>query len=89
MSIEELAEVCRQLDEYLTKGWIKLSVSQYGAPILFVHKKEGMLWISIDFRMLNKQMIIDKYSIPQIDEILDHFCKAQVFSKIDLSMAYH
>ena len=43
MSVEELAEVHRQLDKYLTKGWIKLSVSPYGAPILFVHKKEGML----------------------------------------------
>ena len=43
MNVEDLAEMHRQLDEYLTKGWIKLSVSPYGALILFVCKKEGML----------------------------------------------
>ena len=43
MSIEDLAEVHQQLDKYLTKGWMKPSVSPYGAPIFFVHKKEGML----------------------------------------------
>ena len=43
----------------------------------------------INFRMLNKQKKIDAYPIPQIDEILDHLCKARVFSKIDLSKVYH
>ena len=43
----------------------------------------------INFRMLNKQTKIDTYPIPQIDEILDCLCKARVFSKIDLSKAYH
>ena len=41
MSVEELAEVYQQLDKYLTKGWIKPSVSPYWAPILFVHKRKG------------------------------------------------
>ena len=43
----------------------------------------------IDFRMLNKQTKIEAYPNPQIDEILDHLCKAQVFLKIDLSKVYH
>ena len=89
MGIEELAEVHQQLDKYLATGWIKLSVFPYGAPILFVHKKEGLFWMCIDFRMLNKQKKIDGYLIPQIDKILDHLCKARVFLRIDLSKAYH
>ena len=68
----------------ISQRWIKLSVSPYGAPILFVHKKEGMLCMCIDFRMLNKQTKIDTYLIPWIDEILDRLCKAKIFSKIDL-----
>ena len=79
----------RQLDKYLAKGQIKPSVSPYGAPIFFVHKKERMLCMCTDFRMLNKQRKIDVYRIPQINEILDCLCKARVFSKIDLSMVYH
>ena len=79
----------RQLDEYPAKGWIKLSVFPYRAPILFVCKKEEMLHMCINFRMLNKQTIIDVYLIPWIDEILDCLHKARVFSKIDLSKAYH
>ena len=79
----------RQLDKYLTKGWIKLSVSPYGAPVLFVHKKGGTLCMCINFRMLNKLKKIDAYPTPQIDEILDHLYKALVFSKIYLSKAYH
>ena len=55
MSVKELDEVSRQLDKYLAKGWIKLSVSPYGASILFVHKKEGMLKMHIDCKMLYKQ----------------------------------
>ena len=89
LSVEELAEVCRQLDEYLEKGWIKPSVSPYGASILFVCKKEGMLHMCIDFRILNKKNRIDVYLTPHIDEILDHLCKTRVFSSIDLSKAYH
>ena len=89
MSVEELAEVCRQLDKHLTKGWIKLSVALYRALILFVCKKEGTLHMCINFRMLNEQAKTDAYPIPQINKILDCLCKARVFSKIDLNKLYH
>ena len=68
---------------------MKPSVPQYRVPIFFVCKKEKMLRMCVSFRMLNKRMKIDAYPIPQINKILDRLCKAQVFSKIDLSKMYH
>ena len=59
MSPTELAEVRRQLDGYLAKGWVRPSVSPYGAPILFVRKKDGTLRMCIDYRALNKQTVRD------------------------------
>ena len=58
-------------------------------PYLFYPQKEGTLQMCIDYRMLNKQIKISAYSVPQVDEILDCQCKARVFFKINLSKAYH
>ena len=71
MSLVELAEVRKQLDEYLSKGWIRPSTSPYGASILFSRKKDGTLRMCIDFRALNQQTKPDKYLLPRIDDLLD------------------
>ena len=84
-----MAEVKRQLDEYLEKGFIRPSISPYGAPILFARKKDGTLRICIDYRALNKDTKKDAYPIPRIDDLLDRLQKARLFSKIDLSQGYH
>ena len=81
MSVDDLVEVHRQLDEYLAKRWIKPSVSPYRTSIFFVCKKEGTLQMYIDFKMLNKQTKSNVYPIPWIDEILDCLYKARVFAK--------
>ena len=73
----------------LAKGWIRHSVSLYGAPILFVRKKTGELCMCVDFRSLNKQMRLDMFLIPRIHDLLDKLGKARIFSAIDLSSAYH
>jgi len=57
MSHEELKELKVQLEELLTKGYIKPKKSPYGAPILFVHKKDGMLRMRLDYRAFNKVMV--------------------------------
>jgi len=57
MSHEELKELKVQLEELLTKGYIKLSKSPYGAPVLFVHKKDGMLRMCVDYKALNKATV--------------------------------
>ena len=54
VSAAELAEVRRQLDEYLEKGWIRPSCSPYGAPIVFIRKKTGELRMTVDYRALNR-----------------------------------
>ena len=73
----------------LAKGWIRPSVSPYGAPILFVCKKTSELHMCVDFHSLNKQTHLDMFSIPRIHNLLDKLGKARIFSAVDLSSAYH
>ena len=89
MSPLELKEVRKQLDELLSKGWIRPSVSPYRAPILFVKKKEGTLRMCVDYRELNKQTVKNRYPLPRQDELLDQLHGAKCFSKIDLQSGYH
>lgn len=89
MSEPELAEVRRQLDEMVAKGWIRPSVSPYGHPILFARKKDGGLRMCVDYRSLNKNTRLDRYPIPRVDDILDRMAGARYFSKIDLASGYH
>jgi hypothetical protein len=89
LSHEEMAELNKQLDELLAKGFIRPSVSPYGAPILFVKKKSGELRMCVDYRMLNKATVKNKYALPRIDDLFDQLCGAKVFSKIDLRSGYH
>jgi hypothetical protein len=78
-----------QLEEILKKGYIRPSVSPWGAPILFVKKKDGTLRLCIDFRQLNKKTIKNKYHLPRIDDLFDQLKDAKIFSKIDLRSGYH
>eukprot|EP00253_Pinus_taeda_P010525 PITA_10525 len=89
MSVPELRELKMQLQELLDKNYIHPSVSPWGAPVLFVKKKDGTLRMCIDYRQLNKLTIKNKYPLPRIDEIFDQVKGATVFSKIDLRSGYH
>ena len=89
LSQDELREVREQLKELLDKGFIQPSVSPYGAPILFVKKKDGTLRMCVDYRALNSITIKNCYPLPRIDELLDRLHGAKVFSKIDLRSGYH
>ena len=88
MSSAELEEVCKQLNEHLESGWIRPSMSPYGAPLLFLYKKEGVLRMCINFQPLNRQNKLDAYPLPRIGDILDKLSMARWFTKIDLSTAY-
>ena len=74
---------------YLTQGFIRPSCRPYGAPVLFVTKKDGRWRMCVDYRALNKQMVKDRYPLPWIDLLLDHLGQARVFSKLDLAQGYH
>jgi len=73
----------------LEKGYIKLSVSPWGAPVLFVEKKDGNLRLCIDYMQLKKVTIKNRYPLPRIDDLFDQLKGAKMFSKIDLRLRYH
>jgi hypothetical protein len=85
----ELAELKKQLDELLHKGYIRPSISPWGSPVLFVKKKDGSLRMCVDYRQLNEVTIKNKYLLPRIDDLFDQLNGARVFSKIDLRTGYH
>ena len=85
----KIKELKLQLQELLEKGFIRPSVSPWGAPVLFVKKKDGTLWLCIDYRQLNKLTVKNKYLLPIIDDLFDQLKGARIFSKIDLRSGYH
>jgi hypothetical protein len=85
----ELAELKKQLQELLDKGFIRPSTSPWGCPALFVKKKYESLRLCIDYRPLNAVTIKNKYPLPCIDVLFDQLVGAKVFSKIDLCSGYH
>ena len=82
LSPVELAEVEKQVAELLRLGHIEPSKSPYGAPVLFVKKKDGSLRMCIDFRALNKITVRNTYPLPRIDELLDRLRGGKVFSSL-------
>jgi len=85
----EFDELKKQIAELLALGFIEPSSSPYGAPVLFVQKKDGSLRMCIDYRALNKITIKNKYPLPRIDDILDRFKGCKYFSSIDLRSGYY
>ncbi|KAL4021666.1 hypothetical protein IC575_020472 [Cucumis melo] len=89
MALTELKELKVQLQELLDKGFIRPSLSPWGAPVLFVKKKDGSMRLCIDYRELNKVTVKNRYLLPRIDDLFDQLQGATVFSKIDLRSGYH
>ena len=71
MAIVELEELRKQLDDLLAKGWIQPSISPFGAPMIFVKKKDSSLHLCVDYCALNKITIKNWYPLPQINDLLD------------------
>ncbi|KAG8500640.1 hypothetical protein CXB51_002642 [Gossypium anomalum] len=89
MAPTELKELKTQLQELTDRGFARPSFSPWGAPVLFVKKKDGTIRLCIDYRQLNKVTIKNKYPLPRIDDLFDQLKGASVFSKIDLRSGYY
>jgi hypothetical protein len=89
MSVGELEELKKQLKELLDKQFIHPSSSPWGAPVIFVGKKDGTQRMCVDYRALNEVTIKNKYPLPRIEDPFDQLKGARVFSKIDLRLGYH
>ncbi|GJV35261.1 putative reverse transcriptase domain-containing protein [Tanacetum coccineum] len=85
----EMQELSGQLQELQDKGFIRPSHSPWGAPVLFVKKKDGSFRMCIDYRDLNKITIKNRYPLPRIDNLFDQLQEACIISKIDLRSRYH
>ena len=71
MAPAELRELKVQLQDMLEKGFICPSTSPWGAPVLFVKKKDGTMWLHVDYRQLNRLTVRNKYLLPRIDDLFD------------------
>ncbi|GJZ91380.1 putative reverse transcriptase domain-containing protein [Tanacetum coccineum] len=85
----EMKELAEQLKELSDKGFIRPSSSPWGAPILFVKKKDGSFRMCIDYRELNKLTVKNHYPLPRIDDLFDQLQGSNIYSKIDLRSGYH
>src|ERR1044072_8686874 len=88
MAPAELVELKSQLEDLTKKGFIRPSVSPWGAPVLLVKKKDGRSRLCVDYQQLNKVTIKNRYPLPRIDDLMDQLKGAAVFSKIDVKKRY-
>jgi hypothetical protein len=89
MTTPEVVELKEHIGELLEKGFIRPCSSLWGAPVIFVSKKDGTQRLCVDYRALNEVIVKNKYPLPRIDDLFDQLCGACVFSKIDLRSGYH
>jgi hypothetical protein len=89
MTTLELAELKKHIKKLLEKGFICPSSSPWGAPMIFVPKKDGTQRLCVDYHGLNQVTVKNKYPLSRIDDLFDQLCGVCVFSKIDLRSGYH
>jgi hypothetical protein len=89
MATAELAKLKERIKQLLEKEFIHPISSLWGAPVIFVLKKDGTQRLCVDYRALNEVTIKNKYPLPRIDDLLYQLCGACVFSKIELQSEYH
>jgi hypothetical protein len=89
MATPELAELKEHTKGLLEKGFICPNSSSWGAPMIFILKKDGTQRLCVDYRALNEVIVKNKNPLPRIDDLFDQLRGSCVFSKIDLRSGYH
>ncbi|GJV14007.1 putative reverse transcriptase domain-containing protein [Tanacetum coccineum] len=89
LALSEMKELSEQLQEFSDKGFIRPSSSPWGAPVLFVKKKDGSFRMCIDYRELNKLIMKNRYPLPRINDLFDQLQGSSIYSKTDLRSGYH
>nr|GEX88674.1 hypothetical protein [Tanacetum cinerariifolium] len=89
LALSEMKELSEQLQELSDKGFIRPSSSPWGAPVLFVKKKDGSFRMCIDYQELNQLTVKNRYPLPRIDDLFDQLQGSSIYSKIDLRSGYH
>ncbi|GJU49646.1 putative reverse transcriptase domain-containing protein [Tanacetum coccineum] len=85
----KMHELSNQLQELAHRGFIRPSTSPWGAPVLFVKKKDGSFRMCIDYQKLNKLTVKNRYLLPRIDHLFDQLQGSSIYSKINLRSGYH
>nr|GEW38872.1 putative reverse transcriptase domain-containing protein [Tanacetum cinerariifolium] len=85
----EMRELSVQLQVLLEKGFIRPSLSLWGAPVLFVKKNDASFRMFIDYHELNKLTASNRYPLPRIDDLFNQLQSSSVYSKTDLQLGYH
>ncbi|GJX79165.1 putative reverse transcriptase domain-containing protein [Tanacetum coccineum] len=89
LALSGMKELSDQLQELSKKGFIKPSSSPWGAPVLFVKKKDRSFWMCINYRELNKLTVKNRYPLPRIDDLFHQLKGSSVYLKINLQSSYH
>ena len=89
LSETELKVLKEYIETSIAKGIIRPSKSPFGSPVLFTKKSDGSLRMCIDYRMLNRMTVKNRYPLPLISELLDQLRQVKYFTKIDLLAAFH
>jgi hypothetical protein len=89
MPINELVELKKQITEFQSKGFIRPSSSPWGAPVLFVEKKDGTQQMCVDYWSLNEVTFKNMHPLPRIEDLFNQMMGVSAFSMTDLRSGYH
>jgi len=89
MNPKETMEIQRQVDELISKGLVRESLSPCAVPTLLVPKKDQSIRMCVDSRAINMISIKYRHLVPWLEDLLDEFHGSCVFSKVDLRSEYY